>query len=260
MSTKALLVLLVLSLALSQHVYLAVAQPSCQVVLGGHTYDFTGLTLNNNASNYQAIDSVSNAYYGLNICGLTTQVLADCYNDGGMACEYAHAPPSGFEAIIARWDNSTNPVWGITEKSSKFGQGVFMNLTNGDHCDQYTRVTVFYFICSNHKLGAIQAESFAPCSNAFIIPTSAACLPASSSSHGLSGGWVFVIIVLVLTCCYCVSGVLYKSFKLGTRGVESIPNIAQWQQLPSLVKDGCIFTWRLLTCKQTRAVTYRHIG
>lgn len=27
------------------------------------------------------------------------------------------------------------------------------------------------------------------------------------------------------------------------RGVEAVPNIAFWRELPGLLKDGCVYTW-----------------
>jgi hypothetical protein len=60
-------------------------------------------------------------------------------------------------------------------------------------------------------------------------------------SSGLSGGWWFVIWVVLGTSIYLGGGFLYKTKKMGTTGIESIPNIDFWREVPSLVGDGGVF-------------------
>jgi len=57
----------------------------------------------------------------------------------------------------------------------------------------------------------------------------------------MSGGLVFIIILLVVTPVYIVVGCIYKAKTKGTTGIESCPNIDFWRDLPGLVKDGFRF-------------------
>lgn len=67
-------------------------------------------------------------------------------------------------------------------------------------------------------------------------------------STGLSGGWVFVILVLVTLLVYCGGCAAYKKATLGTSGVESVPNVEFWREFWDLVVDGCHYSYRLATC------------
>lgn len=60
---------------------------------------------------------------------------------------------------------------------------------------------------------------------------------------GISGGTIFLILLLVVVILYFVLGCVYQRKKNGTTGmVESIPQSEFWMGLPSLIKDGCVFT------------------
>jgi len=65
----------------------------------------------------------------------------------------------------------------------------------------------------------------------------------SSSSSGLSGGDVFLILFFVGGFLYIVIGMAVKYKRYDSRGVDMIPNIDFWRDLPSLIKDGMVFTW-----------------
>jgi len=65
---------------------------------------------------------------------------------------------------------------------------------------------------------------------------------------GLSGGWVFVIILICGTALYLIVGVVVKWQVMHTEpGVELIPNIDFWRELPGLIKDGFFFVKSKIT-------------
>jgi len=71
---------------------------------------------------------------------------------------------------------------------------------------------------------------------------------APGTIGGLSGGWVFVIIVLVGATVYLLVGILVKWKVMHAEpGPELIPNIDFWRELPGLLKDGCFFVKGKLT-------------
>jgi len=70
--------------------------------------------------------------------------------------------------------------------------------------------------------------------------------PTPGSSSSLSGGWIFIIILLIATFVYCVGGVLYMKFRRQATGWDLIPNSGFWRELGSLIKDGCRFSYSKL--------------
>ncbi|XP_023024128.2 cation-dependent mannose-6-phosphate receptor [Leptinotarsa decemlineata] len=81
----------------------------------------------------------------------------------------------------------------------------------------------------------------------FLVGSPKVCV--ITEHQGLSGGSVFLIILIVLATVYFIGGALISYFIRGARGVEIVPNIDFWRNLPGLVKDGAIFL--LSGCKPT---------
>jgi hypothetical protein len=80
------------------------------------------------------------------------------------------------------------------------------------------------------------------CVFAMTVDSSVVCgTSGRSNKGGLSGGWIFVIILVVVSFVYFVGGMALNRFKNGKSGAEMIPNITFWRDLPGLVKDGCSY-------------------
>jgi len=58
-----------------------------------------------------------------------------------------------------------------------------------------------------------------------------------------------VITVLIIAVLYLIIGAAVQFKVKGARGLELIPNLEFWKDLPFLMKDGCVYTFRKLTCK-----------
>ena len=65
-----------------------------------------------------------------------------------------------------------------------------------------------------------------------------------SGKGGLSGGWIFIIVLIVVSFVYFAGGALFMRYRMGASGVEMVPNLTFWRDLPGLVKDGCSFSWQ----------------
>jgi len=66
--------------------------------------------------------------------------------------------------------------------------------------------------------------------------------PASADS-GLSGGWIFIIILLSVSFVYVALGCLYNWKRRGAKlGLEACPQRAMWAACLDNVKAGCLFT------------------
>uniref|UniRef100_A0A6B2EAK1 Putative mannose-6-phosphate receptor n=1 Tax=Phlebotomus kandelakii TaxID=1109342 RepID=A0A6B2EAK1_9DIPT len=68
-----------------------------------------------------------------------------------------------------------------------------------------------------------------------------ACPQKVHHHHGLSTGSVLLIMLLVAFVTYLTIGIVVNFFLLGARGIEVIPNIQFWRNLPGLVIDGVKF-------------------
>lgn len=79
------------------------------------------------------------------------------------------------------------------------------------------------------------------CDNACSSPT---------PSHGrkeLSTGSILLIVFIPLVFIYCITGTLYNKYNKGIGSFpEMIPNHSFWIGLPSLIKEGCVFTFHCL--------------
>lgn len=58
---------------------------------------------------------------------------------------------------------------------------------------------------------------------------------------GLSNGSIFLLLLFITALMYFLGGALLLYFIRGARGIEIIPNIDFWMNLPGLVKVNNIF-------------------
>lgn len=65
--------------------------------------------------------------------------------------------------------------------------------------------------------------------------------PGPATHDGLDVGWWVFIFLFVFIAVYFLGGMIFMAVVKGARGVEMVPNLTFWTDLPALVKDGCIF-------------------
>ena len=63
------------------------------------------------------------------------------------------------------------------------------------------------------------------------------------SSGGLSGGDVFLLIFFLGGALYVGIGMLYNFKRHNATGMDLVPNIGFWRELPGLMKDGVRFCY-----------------
>ena len=68
-------------------------------------------------------------------------------------------------------------------------------------------------------------------------------------SAGLGAGWQFIFFVFFSFALYFALGVAYKVKRFGAKGVDAIPHLEMWLDLPYLVRDGVIFAIDTLKSK-----------
>ncbi|XP_065052622.1 cation-dependent mannose-6-phosphate receptor-like [Rhopilema esculentum] len=66
---------------------------------------------------------------------------------------------------------------------------------------------------------------------------------SSSKRHGISTGTVLCILLLVAVVIYLALGIVINKYARKKEGKELVPNASFWADFPSLVKDGCVFSF-----------------
>jgi Autophagy-related protein 27 len=155
---------------------------------------------------------------------------------------------------------SINPTWEFLDKNDVYA-GVVATYTGGSSngcVNNVSRSAIYEFQCKQNT-GVVfkSAEAVQPleqCQYRLIFESAFACPTVTflgKTDHSLSGGWVFIIIVLVVASVYCVFGSIYN-YKMGRRGREVVPNIDFWTDLPSLVMEGFSAAFYMVTCQNRR--------
>jgi len=226
--------LLVWVVCVVQLVVVSASTYPCQYSSGGYGWDLTPMT----GIDYSGSEAGTQFLYKLNLCGLVTEPV--CYQLQGSMCQYNQA--NSFYHVCGTWAYDPVPIWSALNGHD----GVVIELNNGDGpCpDGSNRLTVITLHCD--PTAPIRPATFtvvpiSQCGYGIDIRSSAAC-PVTTPS-GLSGGWIFILILVVAATIYIAVGCGYKRHKKGLVGMESFPNIDFWRQLPVLVKEGCLFTW-----------------
>nr|CAI5836474.1 unnamed protein product [Callosobruchus analis] len=99
-----------------------------------------------------------------------------------------------------------------------------------------TTLPTVKLLCDNEPIPFIKVLDTK--SNQLIFGSQRACIV--TNHHGLSGGSIFLILLFVSLTIYLVGGGLVLYFIRGARGMEVIPNVEFWRNLPSLVKVSCV--------------------
>uniref|UniRef100_UPI00358E35BB cation-dependent mannose-6-phosphate receptor-like n=2 Tax=Myxine glutinosa TaxID=7769 RepID=UPI00358E35BB len=116
-------------------------------------------------------------------------------------------------------------------------------------CDPYTLASGFTLV---HE----EREKNGDCFYLFELSSSVACNDVGKT--GLSGGAIFLIVLLCLVAAYLLGGFVYQRFVVGAKGLEQIPNFLFWQNLGNILADGCDFVCR--TKPRVEAAAYRGVG
>jgi len=183
-------------------------------------------------SNIPDVDTTSGYHFSYNPCTDYTESQSGTSCTNVAACQVG-APPTAYplgthDSAAFSVDDSGKAQVQYTATGS---DGNLRTATVSLVCDPNTEKTMTY----NGE--SVLVYSF--------TLTSKSCCPGSSGGGGgggLSTGSVLCIILTVLVVVYLVGGVLYMTYQKGATGVERIPNIDFWKDLPALVKDGVMFT------------------
>jgi len=217
----------------------------CTFSLGGHDFDLN--PARDTSSDYTSSDS--DYTYVMNFCGQAMN--ADCGQRTGIACQFEGG---AIEAALSK-DDGSPPLAELLDASTP-SKGVQIRYDNGDLCYQTgfmgPRHAILKLTCSADTEKTFTITENPQCTHNIAMNIRAACpldFTPSGAEGGLSDGSLFLILFLVFTILYFVGGFVFKTKKKGTSGIESIPNIDIWQQIPGLVKDGCKWTHMMIKTK-----------
>ncbi|CAF1196133.1 unnamed protein product, partial [Didymodactylos carnosus] len=119
------------------------------------------------------------------------------------------------------------------------------NNTDTGICNNQTSASIL-FVCGQNSSGATALLDYLirtpRCSYVFQVEVPELCPKQPKKS--MSGGAIFLIILLVISGVYLIGGFLYMRFTRGARGLEQIPQREMWMKLGHLAADGCDFCCR----------------
>jgi len=223
---------------------ISVASAAC----GFGSIDVSGLTTKSDYSG-----SASTYSYKMNVCGMSNEGKCD-----QSICQFNAAGEK--VAGLGKYDGA-QPTWSYIDPTTP-AKGVKAAFTNGNTCwmgGEQTRYANVLFQCSDSESGTFTIVEDPQCTFTLTMATKKACPGGSGTvtvSVGISGGWVFIILLLVGTFVYVLGGCIYKRKKLGLSGNEACPNYDFWKEVPVYVKDGFRFVF-VNKCK--RGGTYNQL-
>jgi hypothetical protein len=206
----------------------------------GNYYDFTNLA---KATTSAKVSSGGYDFY-LTPCTRTPK-------NSDVSCSNKNSP------IIQIFENNCVAFLGDinTQTWSKdpTNNHIVLGYTNGQDCLPGYRSAKISFECDPTIESALyEAKSDYPekCQYEFEWKTKYACPITPGSGGGLTGGaWFLIFLFAIILPVYLIGGVVYNMRFKGANGLEAIPNISFWRDLPSLIKEGCSFTFGRLCGK-----------
>lgn len=215
------------------------AAAECGGEVNGHTYDFSSMA---NEEGYAFAHDDDNV--GFNFCGVTQKAgTYGCTLVGNGVSAYAS---SGSVCQVLATTSTSVEVSKCTTCGGN--GGVDLKMEYGGPMGVCKAGQQWAFIvhlqCDQSATSGWQVTGGGnsdTCTYHATVPTSLAC--GERLYDGLSLGSIICISVLISTIIVCALGCVYQRKKNGTTGmVESIPCSQYWCALPSLMKDGCVFT------------------
>ena len=160
------------------------------------------------------------------------------------ACQ-VQVQPAGQSYVAGAWPASG--AWALIDPTDD-AKGVTYSMTGAQTCyasgSPADYQSIIQFTCAPEAGPITITVPQFSCTQTYVVPTPLACPGSggSPSKSGLSGGWIFIIILCVVIPLYVIVGCIYKSQKLGATGMDKCPNVEFWRDLPALIKEGCVVT------------------
>lgn len=215
----------------------------------GTKYALEALTT---SADYIAMETGANNYkYNYQFCQPTK--LAGC-GTGATQPAVSQAKPDGTNCISVGYMPPS-----ISELPNKAGVNIQYINTVDNKCGpakDVQRTSNFVLLC-NKAVEYLFLNITEPgvCQYTFTASTKHACPGGSpgpspgKKGEGLSPGSIFLIAFFVSAVVYLIAGAAVKWKMYSATGVDMVPNIEFWSQLPGLIRDGCLFVKNKITGK-----------
>ena len=211
------------------------AQTSCVYSVSGHTFDMSPMR----RTDHDFTGTTNGGYaYRFNVCGNTVKL-----------CNQLPAPASKWRGTKCNnlGDASTQTISLLDGKNP--GLGLRFSYSAGDICKRQSvgeaqmasRSVVYEVYCDpSNTPGTLRLiQELSMCEYVIKFDSAYAC-PAGSRG---GRGWRWLFLFFFFVACYLGGGYYYNHKNNGTHGVEAIPHVRYWEQVPGLVKDGMAFSW-----------------
>jgi len=211
----------------------------------GYSFDLSPLMKTGGAANYQYLEADKGTWF-INFCANATGT--GCKTPG-TACQYGSQITGVLPGVFT---DLVNSVAGIPDDA----QGVNYTYYGGDYCagPKRNRQTSIYVICNTTADPGFISEVIEPtdpamtCMYAIEFQSIYGC--PGGGGGGIEVGWILIIILIIVVFLYLAVGVVYQWKKNHATGLELMPNHEFWREAPGLFKDGCLYTFRKITCKK----------
>ena len=180
--------------------------------------------------------------YRFNVCGNTVKM-----------CNAQPAPASKWRGTKCNnlGDPSTQTVSLLDAADPS--KGLRVEYTQGDICKRQvdgqmeisSRAVSYEITCDpGESPGALRLiKEVSMCEYVIQFASKHAC-PAGMAGGMLGGhGWRYVFLILFGAAAYLGVGIYLNGRQEGKHGIEAIPHIRYWEEVPGLVRDGMMFSY-----------------
>ncbi|KAF2068795.1 hypothetical protein CYY_009880 [Polysphondylium violaceum] len=238
------------------------APSNCMTTLGGKKYNFSGF---GNSTSWSFVVAGTNpTTYYWNVCAAASKCNS-----------IKPTTPASCQFQSNTYRNTGDLASGsfVNYNAGSSGGGAIKYTTTGSPCKSgNTRTTTVQMTCTPGKANIVTGADENPvgsCLYEVQLSGKSACPTTTpttsgtttggddgsshsqetSSSHsgekpkkkGLSGGWIFIIILLCSITVYLVVGVIINAKVRHMHGTDMIPNKNFWVEFGALIKDGVFF-------------------
>ncbi len=233
---------------------------SCVFDFGQHRYDLTKLEKKGKNENWEVNvhEAHGDTLMMMNFCRTVNTEIPEC--QGAAVCQYDELHMTGgTHPFGAASDTIIQPPDGSNRLEPSNTEFKMNHLHSKDPHDAFMRSSVIFMVCATGgdtvKYLEMVTDPDAKTATAYFTFTSPHACPVTKpfidegfivgvlNTVGL--GWFLVVITIVGVAIYFITGAIVKHFRLGVSGIELIPHIDMWQQLPFLVADGTRFLGNL---------------
>eukprot|EP01012_Entosiphon_sulcatum_P003145 TRINITY_DN10899_c0_g1_i1.p2 TRINITY_DN10899_c0_g1~~TRINITY_DN10899_c0_g1_i1.p2 ORF type:complete len:236 (-),score=49.11 TRINITY_DN10899_c0_g1_i1:49-756(-) len=177
---------------------------------------------------------------------------ADTYNWGFDPCGPSTlCPNAGLLQQKGVTDNLCHARWDKVTASTDTAASTVITLSGSGGDAPWTTQATVTITCdaatgskiADANSGKVNVVTVAPNQFNFQFAFKSGCACGKGCSSGGAGGWIFVGLLLGGFFLYFVIGTIFNIKKRELKGVQAIPHVEFWKDLPFLTKDGCLFVF-----------------